>query len=161
MLCCVVVVVSCHLTVCFLLSDWRFLGGLAFMGLSTTEVLFTHQHPRQLLRPHIKMLTCLLGCPLIEVFLRHLQPHSCCQDAGRSISRFVGQTGSIGDGQDCLSHLLSLFFLCCFGLLVFYQVQKPLWDVELHEWADGSIYDRQQGGLVHHLRQGTYVGTHL
>ena len=110
MLCCVVVVVSCLSTVCFLLSDQRFLGGLAFTGLSTTEVLFTCQHPRQLLCPHIETLTRLLGSPLIEVFLQHLQPHSCCQDVGGAILRFVGQTGGIGDGQDHLLHLLPLLF---------------------------------------------------
>ena len=138
---------SCLSVVRFLLSDQRFLSGLPFTGLSTTKVLFTSQHPQQLLCSYIKMLIRLLRCPLVEVFLGHLQPDSCCQDVGQSVSRFMGQTGGVGDGQDCLSYLIPLFFFCCFGPLVFNRVQ----DVELYEWVDGSVYDGQQGGLVHHF----------
>ena len=135
----------------FLLSDWRFHGGLAFMGLGTTKVLPTSQHSRQLLHSHIETLTGLLCCPLVEVFLGHLQPDSCCQDAGGAGSRFMGQTGGVGDRQDHLSYFLPLLFFSCLGLFIFNWVQVPLWDVELHKQADSSIDYGQQGGLVRYF----------
>ena len=106
------------LTIRFLSSDWQFLGGLAFTGLGTTEVLSTCQHPRQLLGPHIKPLACLLGRPLIEVFPQHLQPYCCRQNAGGAISRFMGPDrgcwGWAGPSfSPSLSFLLLTFWPTC------------------------------------------------
>ena len=94
--------VLCHvvsrLGVCLLPSDWWFLGGFALSCLSTTKVLSSCQHSWQLLGPHVKPLTCLLGRPLIEILSQHLQPNCHCQYAGGAIPWFMGQAGCIGDG---------------------------------------------------------------
>ena len=65
--------VSCLvLGICLLPSDWWFFGGLTLSHLRTTQVLSSRQHSQQLLGPHIKSLTHLLGRPLVEIFLWHL-----------------------------------------------------------------------------------------